>query len=217
MNSYKKYYIAAIAAFALIPMVTVLGGILLNLINPEIAAGHANYVRNYWLLDVLKRVLFFGMLLVDLALWFLTGFFLLKAKQQSYQWLPLVLLGPLGFAVLTTLGDRALEQRDFYHCFVSKLNIYLRVAYELCSFWIFWELAYQAMVLKRNLMIIYEAAATGVSTAEIIAQQDASSGMWAFGEGLEVMFLVVVFYLLRPLVFNAVGRLCGLWTSRDQA
>ena len=63
------------------------------------------------------------------------------------------------------------------------------------------------MVLKRDLMIIYEAATTGTSTAQIIDQQNTSSGMWAFREGLEVLFLVVLFYLLWPICFNAVGRL----------
>jgi hypothetical protein len=67
-------------------------------------------------------------------------------------------------------------------------------------------LAYQAMVLKRTLMIAYEAATTGVSTAQIINLQDASGGMWAFAEGNEVIFLVILLYLLRPVVFSIVRR-----------
>ncbi len=51
-----------------------------------------------------------------------------------------------------------------------------------------WVGAFLAMVLERDLMIIYEAAATGTSTAQIIDQRNASSGMWAFREGLEVLF-----------------------------
>ncbi|HMF47789.1 MAG TPA: hypothetical protein VK603_04055, partial [Candidatus Saccharimonadales bacterium] len=73
------------------------------------------------------------------------------------------------------------------------------------------------MVLKRDLMIIYEAATTGTSTAQIIDQQNASSGMWAFREGLEVLFLVVLFYLLWPICFNAVGRLPRLWAFAKKA
>jgi hypothetical protein len=38
-------------------------------------------------------------------------------------------------------------------------------------------------------LIMYEAAATGTSAAQIIAQQNASRGMWAFGEGLEEFYL----------------------------
>jgi VIT1/CCC1 family predicted Fe2+/Mn2+ transporter len=51
-------------------------------------------------------------------------------------------------------------------------------------------------------MIIYEAATTGTSTAQIIDQRNASSGMWAFSEGLEVLFLVILFYLLWPIVLT---------------
>jgi hypothetical protein len=40
-----------------------------------------------------------------------------------------------------------------------------------------WVGAYQTMVVKRDLMIMYEAATTGTFTAQIINQQNASSGM----------------------------------------
>jgi hypothetical protein len=86
------------------------------------------------------------------------------------------------------------------------MNRFVRVGYEVCAFVILWELAYQAMVLKRDLMIKYESYTTGVSTAQIIDTQNASSGMWAFGEGMEVMYLVVLLYLIWPIVFNVVGR-----------
>jgi len=69
------------------------------------------------------------------------------------------------------------------------------------------------MVLKRNLMMLYEAATTGTYTAQIINQQNASSGIWVFSESLEVLFLVVLFYLLWPIGFNVVGRLLRLWPS----
>jgi hypothetical protein len=65
------------------------------------------------------------------------------------------------------------------------------------------------MVLKRNLMILYESATTGMSTSQIIASQNASSGMWAFTEGLEVMYMVVLLYLIRPTVFKIVGRVAA--------
>jgi hypothetical protein len=72
---------------------------------------------------------------------------------------------------------------------------------------------WDTVVLKHTLLIMYEAAATGTSAAQIIAQQNASSGMWAFGEGLEELYLVVIFYLLWPICFNIVARLPGLWAS----
>lgn len=202
----KKYYIATIALFALIPIATILGSMLFNFINPEVAAGYPNYERNYRLLDIAKNLSMFGALLADVSLWFLTCFFLLKSKLQSYRWMPLAMLGPFGLIVLTMLGDNAPEHWDFHHHFVRKLNIYRRIAYELFIFLGVWMLANQVVVLKRNLMIIYEAATTGIPTAQIINQQNASSGMWAFSEGLEIMYLVVLFYLLWPIFFNAVGR-----------
>lgn len=73
------------------------------------------------------------------------------------------------------------------------------------------------MILKRDLMIMYEAAITGTSTAQIIDQQNASGGMWAFSESLEVLFLVVLFYLLWPICFNVVGRLPRLWASSEKS
>ena len=117
------------------------------------------------------------------------------------------MLGPFGLIILTMLSNDAPAPGDLYQQFVGKLKIYLRVAYELGFFMVVWVGAYQTMVLKRDLMIIYEAAASGTSTAQIINQQNASSGMWAFGESLEVLILVVLFYLLWPICFNVVGRL----------
>jgi hypothetical protein len=70
------------------------------------------------------------------------------------------------------------------------------------------------MILKRNLMIWYQSATTGVSTAQIIAIQDASSGMWAFGEGLEVMFFVILLYLLRPILFNLAAGVTARSSSK---
>jgi hypothetical protein len=52
---------------------------------------------------------------------------------------------------------------------------------------------------KHALLIKYQAATTGVSEPQTIDLQNASSGMWAFAEGMEVMFLVILLYLLRPM------------------
>ena len=82
----------------------------------------------------------------------------------------------------------------------------MRAGYEVCVFVVIWLFAYQAMIVKRNLMIMYESVTTGISSAQIIDRQNASSGMWAFAEGNEVMYLVVLFYLLWPIVFNMIGR-----------
>jgi hypothetical protein len=63
------------------------------------------------------------------------------------------------------------------------------------------------VVVKRELVTRYESFITGRSITDIIAEQDASSGMWAFSEGMQTMYLVVLLYLIWPILFNLVGRL----------
>src|SRR5437870_5674089 len=143
---FKRPYVLAIVFFLMIPAVTVLGGMLINSINPEMAAGHANYERNYRLLSLAKHLSMLAGLLVIMGSWFLTCFFLLKSKKRSYGWLPLAMLGPFGLLILTMLSDNAPAPEDLYQQFVGKLKIYLRVAYELGFFVVVWVGAYQAMV-----------------------------------------------------------------------
>jgi len=213
---FNRSYVLAIVSFLMIPAVVVLGGALINSINPEIAAGYANYERNYRLLSLAKSLSMLAGLLVVTGLWFLTCFFLVKSKKRSYGWLPLSMLGPFGLIILTMLGNNTPAPGDLYQQFVGRLRSYLRVAYELSFFVVVWIGAYQAMVFKRNLMITYEAAATGTSAAQIINQQNASSGMWAFSEGLEVLFLVNLFYLLWRICFDLIGRLPRLWAPPER-
>jgi hypothetical protein len=63
------------------------------------------------------------------------------------------------------------------------------------------------VVLERELLIKLESFRTGTPIATIVAQQAASSGMWAGGEFLEQMYLVPLLYFLWPLVFTATGWL----------
>jgi hypothetical protein len=214
---FKKYYVLAIAAFLLIPAATILGGILFVLIDPDIALGHPNYVRNSRILTVMRHVVMFSSFGTIVALWFLTCFFLVKSKCQTYVWLAMGVLGPIGFVILTTLRDRAPALGDFYQRFVGRLSIYLRVPYELCFFYAVWEVSYDTIVFKRNLMIIHQSIVTGAPIDKIIEEQSASSGMWAFGEGMEEMYLAILIYLLWPILFNAVGQLPKLWASAKQA
>jgi hypothetical protein len=60
----QRWPFLALVLFLLIPLDTVLGGMLANLINPEIAAGHPNYVRNFHLLSLLK---------ITVSIWFPCG------------------------------------------------------------------------------------------------------------------------------------------------
>ncbi len=205
--------VVALILLSLIPMVVILGGLLFSLINPEIAAGHPNYARNYQLLSLLKIRSLLASFAVVAILWLLACFLVIRSKQRSSWWLLLAALGPFGFAILALLNDGAPAETDRHARFVRSLNRFARVGYEVCRFVIIWLLAFEAMVLKRNLMILYESATTGMSTAQIMDRQNASSGMWAFGEGLEVMFLVVLLYLIWPIVFNLAGRVATTMAS----
>ena len=209
----KKQSVVALVLFLLIPLVLRLGGMLSNAINPEIAAGHPDYVRNYQRLSLLKHGFFWGSVAVVALLWLLVCLLVIRSKKRSYLWLILAALGPLGFAVLSMLDDRAPAETDRYARFLRKLNWYLRGAWELCTFVIVWMLANEVMVLKRTLMIRHEAATTGVSIEQIMSIRDASGGMWAFAEGNEVIYFVILLYLLRPMIFSIVGHVAAMRAS----
>ena len=209
----KKQMVVALILLSLIPVVVILGGLLFSLINPEIAAGHPNYARNYHLLSLVKVMSLLASFAVVAILWLLACFLVIRSKGKSSWWLLLAALGPFGFAILALLNDGAPAETDRHAQFVRSLNWFARAGYEVCRFAIIWLLAFEAMVLKRNLMILYESVSTGISTAQIIATQNASSGMWAFGEGLEVMFLAFLLYLIWPIVFNITARLSTLMSS----
>jgi len=209
----KKQSVVALVLFLLIPLVLRLGGMLSNAINPEVAAGHPDYVRNYQRLSLLKHGFFWGSVAVVALLWLLVCLLVIRSKKRSYLWLILAALGPLGFAVLSMLDDRAPAETDRYARFLRKLNWYLRGAWELCTFVIVWMLANEVMVLKRTLMIRHEAATTGVSIAQIMSIRDASGGMWAFAEGNEVIYFMILLYLLRPMIFSIVGHVAAMRAS----
>jgi len=209
----KKQMVVALVLLLLIPVVSMLGGLLFSMINPEIAAGHANYARNYHLLSLVKIMTMWASGALVAMLWLLACFLVIRSKERSSLWLFFAALGPFGFAILAMLNERAPAETDRHARFVRSLNRFARVGYEVCAFVVIWLLAYQAMVLKRNLMIIYQSATTGISTSQIIATQNASSGMWAFAEGIEVMFMVVLFYLLRPIAFNIVSCVAATMAS----
>lgn len=201
----KKQSVAALGILLLIPPVLMLGGMLSNLIDPEWAAGHPNYARNFHLLTALKVACVLASVAGAAVLWLLACLLVVRSKKRSYLWLLLAPTGPFGFAVLAMLSDRLPEETDRYARFVRNLKGWVRVGYELSSFVIVWVLAYGAMVLLRTLRIMIEAAMTGVSNAQVISVQNASSGMWAFAEGNEVMFFAALLYILRPMVFSFVS------------
>lgn len=203
----KKHYIFSIICFFAMPVFMAAGVMLAFFINPEIAAHTQNYERNYRLLEMARNLCLLATILGTLGMWLLTCLLLLKSKGQSYRWLPLSLLGPLGFTVLAALRDNAPSEHDSYQRFVGKQRFYLRAAYESGLFIAVWVLAYCAIALKQHLMILVESMRTGITPAQIMETRNASSGMWAFGEGLEMIYMVVAIYLLWPPAFNLGCRL----------
>ncbi|HLY42563.1 MAG TPA: hypothetical protein VKR52_15210 [Terracidiphilus sp.] len=202
----KKQLVFAFALLLLIPIVTMAGGMLSSLVNPEIAAGHPNYARNWHLLNGLKIGLFLGSIAIDGVLWIAACFLVIRSKRRSPLWLVLAILGPVGFAILATLNDRDAAEAGGYAQFVRGMNWLVRGSYEIGTFVLAWVLAYQAMLLGREVIIRFEAITQGVSVAQIRDIQSASSGMWAFGEAIEVIYLVALLYALRPLVFGVASH-----------
>src|SRR5262245_21437550 len=202
---FKRPHILAVVFYLMLLRVFVPAMMLIILIDPEIALHTSNYERNFQLITLVKQLCMLAVSGVAMGLWFLSCFFLIKSKKRSYGWLPLAALGPFGLIVLSMLSDNGPEPGNLYQQFIGKLKIYLRIPYELIFFVVAWVGAFQVMVLKRDLMIAYEAATTGVPAAQIIDRQNASSGMYAFSEGLGVLFLVSLFYLFLPICLNLLS------------
>jgi hypothetical protein len=203
----KRQYILAVVCYLSIPAVVIASGVLFRLIDPELARGGADYVRNFRLLELARRGALITMAGLALALWVLTCYLVLKSRQRSLWWLLLAAAGPFGFIVIAMLEDRAPASYDLYQQFIRQLKLYWRVPIEIAVFVTVWSLAFELMVLKRDLMIHYESFMSGTPAATIIDSQNQSSGMWAFSEGNEVIYLVVLIYLLWPVLFNVVGQL----------
>lgn len=217
LEMFRKPGTLAIISLLLMPLVSMAGAMLAFSIDPEIAARSANYERNYMLLDAIRSACLLATLVATMALWLLSCHFLLKAKRRSYGWLLLAALGPFGLIALTMLGDNAPDCGDRHRKFVGELKTGLRVVYEACLFMAISVFAFLTMLLKSEVMILYQSARTGMSVAQIVDLKNASSGMWAFTEGLEVLYLVALCYLLWPACFNLVGNLARSWTSSGRS
>lgn len=203
----KRHYVLAVACYLLIPAVLIAGAALFSLIDPEMARGHADYVRDYRLLELARRGALMTTWGLALVLWSSVCYLVLKSRQRSLGWLSLAAAGPFGFIAISMLEDRSPAPDDLYQQFIRKLTMYWRVPLEIAVFISVWILAYESVVLKRDLMISYESFLTGTPATTIIARQNESSGMWAAGEGMEEIYLVVLMYLLWPIFFNLAGQL----------
>ncbi len=154
----KKYYILAIVSLLTIPVVTMVGATIAILIDPEIAVHSANYERNFRLLNQLKLGLLLAAFAVDIGLWILACFFLLKSKKQSYWWLPLCVLGPFGLIALTIVRDNDPLPGDLYQRFIRSMKSAWRVAYEVGLFALVWIGAFLSVALLGEIRIIAESA-----------------------------------------------------------
>ena len=202
----KPKYLLALACFLAIPAALWVEGVVFRLLDPELARGLSDYTRYYKLIELARGGSIIAAGGVVLILWVATSYLVLKARQRSVGWLVLAAGGPIGYAGISMLKDLAPARGDLYQQFVWKLKTGWRAAFEIAVFVLVWILAFQLMVLKHDLMVHYESLTTGTPVATIIEQQNAESGMRAFGEGMEVMYLVVLFYLLWPIAFNLVGK-----------
>lgn len=203
----RRHHLLAIVCYLAIPVVIIAGAALASLIDPEMARSHADYTRDYHLLELAKTGVVAAAAVLMLVLWAATCYLVLKSRQRSLRWLALAAAGPFGFIVIALLGDRAPAPDDLYQQFIGKLKLYWRIPLEIAVFVSVWLLAYQCVVLLRDLMIAWTSFRTGIPIASIVAEQTASSGMHAFGEALETLYLVPLIYLLWPVIFYLAGRL----------
>jgi hypothetical protein len=203
----KRRYVLALAFYLLIPVVLIAGMRLSFLIDPEWASGHADYARGYRLLEMAQRGVQMAALGLVLCLWTAVCYLVIKARQRSLLWLALAAAGPFGFIIIAMLQDREPAPEDLYQRLIQKLKMVWRVPLEFAVFVSVWLLAFLSMLLKRDLMIRYESFSTGTPVETIVARQNESSGMYAFSEGLTVIYFVVLIYLLLPMLFSLAGRL----------
>lgn len=203
----KRYLFFAALALFMIVAVTILGPMAAFTINPEIAAGHADYVRNYQLLNSVKLGILATSVLIDCGLWLACCAFLIKARSRSLRWLPLALLGPPGLAVLTLLKNGAPDNADPCQRSIDGMRPLARIVCEVTFFVVVCVAAGLAIMLWNDLSIGLESMRTGVSFATLLEQRSASGGMWAFGDLLRELFVVALIYLARPFLFRMAGWL----------
>jgi hypothetical protein len=203
----KHRYALALACYLLIPVLIVAGVAVHSFIDPEWARSHADYARDYRLLDLVRNVAVMGSWTVAFLLWIACCHLVLESRRRSAGWLALAIAGPFGFVLIAALKDRSPAADDLYQQFIGQLKMHWRILLEIALFFSIWTLCYEFVVLKRELMIRYESFMTGTPISTIVDTQNASSGMWAAGEGMEQTYLFMLAYLLWPVFFNLSGRL----------
>jgi hypothetical protein len=203
----NRQYLWAVGVFLTIPVILVAGGALFVLIDPEKLAGHTHYARNFQLLQLARGAVMLAIFGLTVVAWFVACALLIRSRSRTWRWLLLAFLGPPAIVILASLRDLSPRPSDLYEKLIRKLNGLLRVAYETGFVMVAWTVSWEMMLIKREATISIQAAMRGVSKAQIIDEQNASGGMYAFSELNEVMYFFVLLYLLRPLCVNVVGSL----------
>src|SRR5689334_13124709 len=163
----KRLYLLALVCYLAIPAVMICGAGAVQLIDPEMARGRATYVRDYQFLNLARTGALWAAAGLAGVLWVVCCYLVLESRRRSLRWLSLAAAGPLGFGVIAALEDRSPAPGDLYQRVITKLKPYWRVPLELAVFVGVWTLAYNVVVLGREVLIRLESARTGTPIATI--------------------------------------------------
>src|SRR4029077_4779494 len=78
-----RHYLLALACYLAIPAAVTAGAAVHRLIDPEMARRHADYVRGYWLLELVRAGVLMAAAGLALLLWISTCALVLKSRQRS--------------------------------------------------------------------------------------------------------------------------------------
>jgi hypothetical protein len=202
----RKNYALSVSAVLLIPVITVAEGWAFAALDPERAAGHPDYAHNFALREQLRSAALFGSLALECVLFFFACWWLLRAKSRTPGWMAWALVGAPGFAVIASLRDLApLRPQDHYERLLARVPLPLRVLYEAGRFFVFWFAAMSFVTVWGYASALLEAAERGLTLTQLMAERDASSGMWAFGDLIRAAWVFIVMYALWPGVCNVIG------------
>src|SRR5215475_6026902 len=119
----KRQYFLAVVCYLAIPAVVICGARVFHVIDPEMARRHANYARDYHLLDLARLGVLWASGALALVLWTACCYLVLKSRQRSLRWLYLAAAGPLGFSVIAALKDRSSAPGDLYQQVIRNLKV----------------------------------------------------------------------------------------------
>lgn len=203
----KRHYFLALACFLAMPVIMIGGAALYALLDPAMVRGRADFLLDHRVQDFVRPAVLAGSAGLIVVLWIATCAFVLRSRQLSLGWILLAAAGPFGYIVLALLDNRSATAADPYQEFIRKLKVYWRIPLEMIFFVAAWSLAFLTMEIRQELMIRVQSFTTGIPAATLVDQQNASGGMSAFGDMLQVIYLVVLVYLLWPIVFDLAHRL----------